>query len=89
MEGARGRRVEVGGRAIALFRIGGSIHAVEDVCLHAGGPLSEGSIEGTTVTCPWHGWKYDVTTGACALNPFQSLERFPVRVRAGTVEVEV
>jgi nitrite reductase/ring-hydroxylating ferredoxin subunit len=80
--------VEVDGRAIALFRVAGAIHAVEDTCLHAGGPLSEGALDGPTVTCPWHGWQYDVTTGACALNPLQSLERFPVRVRNGIVELE-
>jgi nitrite reductase (NADH) small subunit/3-phenylpropionate/trans-cinnamate dioxygenase ferredoxin subunit len=83
-----GRLVEIDGKAIALFNVGGTLHAIEDTCLHAGGPLSEGQLDGTTVTCPWHEWRYDVTTGRCELNPKISLSCFPVRVRGGVVEIE-
>lgn len=83
-----GRLVEIDGKAIALFHAEGSFHAIEDTCLHAGGPLHEGSLDGTTVTCPWHEWRFDVSTGRCELNPMVSLARYPVRVRDGIIEVE-
>jgi nitrite reductase (NADH) small subunit/3-phenylpropionate/trans-cinnamate dioxygenase ferredoxin subunit len=83
-----GRLVEIDGRGIALFNASGTFHAVEDTCLHAGGPLHEGSLDGTTVTCPWHEWRFDVSTGACEMNPMASLRRYPVRVRGGVIEIE-
>lgn len=81
------RRVELDGRAIALFNVEGTFHAMEDTCLHAGGPLHEGELEGPIVTCPWHHWKFDVTSGRCDLNPKISLACYDVRVRDGTVEI--
>jgi len=81
------RAFDVAGRRIALFRTAEGYHAVEDTCLHAGGPLHEGALEGTTVTCPWHQWQFDIVDGSCRLNPFQKLDVFPVRVSAGVVEI--
>ena len=82
-----GRLVEIDGKAIALFNVDGTYHAIEDHCLHAGGPLHEGPLEGRTVVCPWHGWRFDLTTGACDMNPKVCLDRYPVRVRDGVLEV--
>lgn len=82
------RLVEIDGKAIALFHAGGAFHAIEDTCLHAGGPLHEGTLHGTTVTCPWHEWRFDVSNGRCELNPMISLSCYPVRVRGGMVEIE-
>jgi nitrite reductase/ring-hydroxylating ferredoxin subunit len=83
-----GRLVEIDGKAIALFNVDGVLRAIEDTCLHAGGPLHEGRLDGTTVVCPWHEWRFDVSTGRCELNPMVSLACYPVRVRAGTIEIE-
>ena len=58
-----GKVVRVGGKAIALFNINGTFHALDNVCTHRGGPLGEGKVHGTVVTCPWHGNQFDVTTG--------------------------
>ena len=55
--------VQVGGKTIALFNINGTFYALDNACTHRGGPLGQGSIEGTVVTCPWHGNQFDVTTG--------------------------
>jgi nitrite reductase (NADH) small subunit len=55
--------VEVRGQRIAVFNVNGTFYAIGDTCTHRGGPLSQGKIEGTTVTCPWHGMKYDIRTG--------------------------
>jgi nitrite reductase/ring-hydroxylating ferredoxin subunit len=84
----RGRLVEIGGQPIALFNVDGAFFAVEDTCLHAGGPLHEGELSGCIVTCPWHEWQFDVTTGACSLNPKVLLARFAVRVVDGMIEIE-
>ncbi|MHC4973337.1 MAG: Rieske (2Fe-2S) protein [Planctomycetota bacterium] len=83
-----GRLVEIDGKAIALFNVDGTFHAMEDTCLHAGGPLHEGALEGPIVTCPWHHWKFDVTSGRCDLNPKVALDCFDVRVSDGFVEIK-
>ena len=80
------RLVEVDGAAIAVFNVDGQYHATEDHCLHAGGPLHEGTLEGAVVTCPWHGWQFDVTDGRCGLHG-TNLRCYPVRVHDGVVEV--
>ena len=58
-----GKAVDVNGKQVAVFNIDGKFHAIDNVCRHRMGPLAEGDVEGTVVTCPWHGWTYDVTTG--------------------------
>lgn len=63
------REVQVGGKPVALANVGGTIYAINGTCLHRGGPLGQGVLEGTVVTCPWHGWQFDVTTGKAVMNP--------------------
>ena len=58
----QGKMAEVSDRKIALFNFEGSFYAIDDTCTHHGGPLSEGSLDGKEVTCPWHGARFDVTT---------------------------
>jgi nitrite reductase/ring-hydroxylating ferredoxin subunit len=82
--------VEVSGKEIALFNVGGSFHAIDNTCTHVGGPLCEGEIEGNEVTCPWHGAMFDVTTGQVLGPPAAtSVNRYNVRVDGADVEVEV
>ncbi|MCI0658018.1 MAG: Rieske 2Fe-2S domain-containing protein [Acidobacteria bacterium] len=57
------------GRVLALFNVDGDFFAVDNSCPHRGGPLGEGYLQGRVVTCPWHGWQFDVTTGESPLNP--------------------
>src|SRR5438132_12038123 len=59
-----GRVVETGGRALAVFNVEGTYYAIDNSCSHRGGPLGEGDLEGTVVVCPWHAWRWDVTSGA-------------------------
>ncbi len=75
-----GKVVEVSGKTLAVFNCDGAFYATDNTCLHRGGPLGEGSLSGKTVTCPWHGWEYDVTTGACQTNPSVKVQRFDVQV---------
>lgn len=63
------REVEFEGRVYALFNVNGVISAIDGICPHQGGPLAEGHMHGTTVTCPWHGWQFDVQTGKTPLGP--------------------
>ena len=86
----RGKMVEVSGRKIAVFNVGGAYHAIDDTCTHRGGPLSEGEIEGTKVTCPWHGAVYDVTTGGVLGPPApKGVSRYNVRVSGNDIEIEI
>jgi nitrite reductase (NADH) small subunit len=52
-----------GDRIVALFNVDGTIHALDGICPHQGGPLGKGQLQGCIVTCPWHGWQFDVSTG--------------------------
>ena len=81
------KKVEVNGCEIALFNVDGSFYAIEDVCKHRGGPLSEGSCEEKIVTCPWHGWQYDVTSGACLTNPSVNQIKYSVKVEGDDILV--
>jgi nitrite reductase (NADH) small subunit len=81
--------VEAAGKPIALANVDGTIHALSNACLHRGGPLGEGDLDGTTVICPWHGWRWDVRTGANANNPAIAVACFPVTVDGGAVYVDV
>ena len=83
-----GRCVEAGGKQLALFNVDGAFYAIDNTCLHRGGPLGEGELEGPIVTCPWHGWQYDVTTGVNTMDDSQRVARYEVKVEGGAVLVE-
>ena len=84
-----GKCVEANGKQIALFNVGGTFYAIDNTCLHRGGPLGEGELEGAVVTCPWHGWQYDVTTGVNTMDESERVERYDVKVEGGEVLVAV
>ena len=82
--------VEVEGLKLAVARVGDAVYAIDDTCVHQGGPLSGGKLYGTRVACPWHGWSFDVRTGACLFPPRGGpVPRYPVRVEGGDVFVEL
>jgi nitrite reductase/ring-hydroxylating ferredoxin subunit len=83
------KKVDIGEKTIALFNISGSYHAIDDTCTHEGGPLSEGEIEGNIVTCPWHGARFNVTTGEVVRPPAEeSVSYYQSRVNGSDIEVE-
>jgi len=84
-----GKVIEVGGKTLALFNVDGTFYALDNTCLHRGGPLGEGELEGKIVTCPWHGWRWDVTSGANTNNPAVKVACFPVKVEGTAVFVEL
>jgi len=83
------RQVAVGGKALAVYNVDGSFYCTDGVCAHRGGPLGEGDLSGATVTCPWHGWEYDVTTGVNTMNPDVKLACHPVTVEDGQIKVSI
>jgi len=83
-----GKTVEANGKTIALFNVDGKFYAIDNTCKHAGGPLGEGVCDGNIVTCPWHGWKYDVTTGVSPVNPQVKMDTFEVQVEGEDIKVK-
>ena len=84
-----GRVVDAGGQTLALFNVEGTYYAIDNSCVHRGGPLGDGDLDGAVVACPWHGWRWDVTTGANANNPTIRVPCFPVTVERGEIFVEL
>jgi nitrite reductase (NADH) small subunit len=85
----QGRVVQAGAKTLALFNVEGTYHVVDNTCPHRGGPLGDGDLEGQVAICPWHGWRWDVTTGANVNNPAVKIACFPVKVVDGDVVVEL
>jgi 3-phenylpropionate/trans-cinnamate dioxygenase ferredoxin component len=88
----RGKMIgaEVEGEKILVANVDGSFHAMRSICNHAGGPLQEGKLEGKIVTCPWHGSKWDVTSGSLVsfMRPLPNEPVYKVAVEGGEVFVE-
>ena len=85
----KGRSITVDGRDLAVFLIAGEIYAVENLCPHQHIPvLAEGEVEGTVVTCPMHGWQFDLATGK-NVNASSRLTKFEVRVEGRDVLVAI
>jgi len=87
--GGEGRVVDAAGKTIALFNVDGTYYAIDNTCAHRGGPLGEGDLDGAVVICPWHGWRWDVTSGANANNPAIKVACFPVTVEQGEIFLEL
>lgn len=83
----RSLAARAGGLDLALFNVEGVVHAIENACRHAGAALAGGKVCGRIVSCPAHGWKYDVTTGALCVAPEMSVRKFPVEIVDGRVRV--
>ena len=82
-------QVEVFGRRYALYSVDGDLFATSDACPHAGGPLGEGDLSGHEITCPFHGFTFDVRSGACTSGADLSVDRHAVRIKKNRVLIEV
>ena len=83
------RELVVGQRIVALFNVDGQYYALDGVCPHQGGPLGSGTLSGCIVTCPWHGWQFDVTTGQHQTRASMVHTQFPVKTDGGSIFVDV
>ena len=81
------RTVRAGEEHIALAHVDGSFYATQASCIHLQGPLGQGMLDGTVLTCPWHGWQYDVRTGENEFDRAIRLRTYEVRVEDGDVRV--
>ena len=95
--------VEIGGRSIGVFNVGGRFFALRNRCPHQGGPLCTGTLgglisssgpgdydysrAGEIVRCPWHGWEFDLRTGTCLADPARRVATYEVVVRDGELTV--
>ena len=75
------REFQVDGKTLAIANVDGKFYAIDNTCLHRGGPLAQGPLTGKTVTCPWHAWQYDVTTGKVVQNPAVGVACYTLEVR--------
>ena len=85
----RGLLVEAAGKRIALFKLGADYFAIDDTCTHVGGSLSEGTIMGQSVACPWHGAMFNLTNGQGTPPARGPVSCYPVRVNGSDIEIAV
>jgi nitrite reductase/ring-hydroxylating ferredoxin subunit len=83
----QGKIFEIDGNSIAVWNVNGNYYAFQSVCPHRGGPVGEGEMEGNVITCPWHGWSFDVTTGVSPINPAAKLTCYQVQVEGEQIKV--
>jgi nitrite reductase/ring-hydroxylating ferredoxin subunit len=81
--------VIIAGTAVAVARVEGAFFAMSNTCPHAGGPIGDGTMKGFTVTCPYHGWSYDVRDGKCFVNAEVRLPTYEVAVVGDAVCVRL
>ncbi|HWG90546.1 MAG TPA: Rieske 2Fe-2S domain-containing protein [Candidatus Thermoplasmatota archaeon] len=79
--------VKVNDVPVAVFHQPDGWYAIQNICPHRGGPLGEGHLNGNVVTCPWHAWQFDITSGRNALNPAAGVNSFEVKVEGNEVYV--
>jgi nitrite reductase/ring-hydroxylating ferredoxin subunit len=79
-EGER-KIVHVGAMSVGVFHHQGNWYAIRNSCLHRGGPVATGSLEGNTITCPWHGFQYNITSGELRVDPSAHLDMYPINVK--------
>jgi nitrite reductase/ring-hydroxylating ferredoxin subunit len=72
---------------IAIFRSEGNLYALDGMCAHQGGPIADGEVKASCVTCPWHGWQYELATGIQTINRNPLQQVYQVRERDGDVQL--
>jgi nitrite reductase/ring-hydroxylating ferredoxin subunit len=87
----QGWPIEVDGASLAVFDLGSAVVAVDNVCRHVGNPIADGHVDGSCVTCPWHGWRYDLRTGEhlTLFGRRRGLRTYRVQVEGDDVQVDV
>ncbi|MET0515867.1 MAG: non-heme iron oxygenase ferredoxin subunit [Nitrospiraceae bacterium] len=84
-----GMVAEINGKTLAVFNVDGAYHVIDNTCVHRGGPLGEGDVEGDVVSCPWHGWQYNIKTGACVNNPAAKVATYEVKVEGNDIRAKL
>ncbi|HET7205499.1 MAG TPA: Rieske 2Fe-2S domain-containing protein [Terriglobales bacterium] len=79
----------IGEKMVCIANVDGTFSAMDNVCLHRGGPLGQGVVEGTSIICPWHGWAWDLKTGEAAHNPAAKVAMYPLKIENGEVLIKL
>jgi nitrite reductase (NADH) small subunit len=74
---------------ICVANVNGTITAMDNVCLHRGGPLGQGVIEKGKVVCPWHGWAWNPQSGEAVHNPAARVAVYPLKIENGDVWIDI
>jgi nitrite reductase (NADH) small subunit len=82
------REFQIDGKTLAISNVDGKFYAINNTCLHRGGPLGQGPLSGKVVTCPWHGWQYDVTTGKVVGNAAVGVGCYTLEARGEDIWVD-
>ena len=77
------------GRPICIANAWGKFTAMDNICLHQGGSLGQGTVENGKVICPWHGWAWDPKTGVAVDHPDQKLKTYALKVENGDVFIDI
>ena len=83
------KEFEVSGKTICVANVNGTCTAIDNVCLHMGGPLGQGYVENGKIVCPWHGWEYDPATWSLEVDPKNHLDVYHINVDHGDVLVDI
>ena len=78
-----------GGKEICVANVNGTYSAMDNICLHRGGPLGQGTVENGKMVCPWHGWVWDTKTGEAAHNASAKLSVYPLKIENGDMLIEI
>ena len=88
-EDGEAKEFTVGEKVVCLANVNGTISAIDNVCLHRGGPLGQGMIDEGKLVCPWHGWAFDPATGEALHNRAAKVAVYPIKVQNGEVLIEL
>ncbi len=82
------REFTIGDKMVCIANVNGQITAMDNVCLHRGGPIGQGVIDGGKVICPWHGWGWDPATGEAAHNRNAKVPVYPIKIEGDDVLIQ-
>ncbi|MDR3623676.1 MAG: Rieske (2Fe-2S) protein [Chlamydiales bacterium] len=77
------------GKVIALFNIDGIFYAIDNFCPHKGAPLAEGKLQECQISCPWHNWKFDVTTGKSINQEGECVKTYPLTIKGDDIYIPI
>jgi nitrite reductase (NADH) small subunit len=80
---------KIGDATYAVCNAGGEVHALDGICPHAGGPLGQGALHGTTLVCPWHAWEYDCRSGANEMDGGLIVPKVAVKIQGDEIFIDV
>jgi nitrite reductase/ring-hydroxylating ferredoxin subunit len=83
------KEFELSGKVVCVANVNGMVTAMDNICLHMGGPLGQGYIEGGKIVCPWHGWEYDLNTGELGDDPKSKLAVYSIKIENGEVFIDL